>query len=134
MPVRDTRMMERALRERWPIKPEYREKIIASLLLIIADRSASPRERTSAAKALLHADEINLEEEKLRQADEHEYRARLVDIAKHLGTDEVARLSAVSGVPVAIDVKAEDDGERTPSGIDGQKASGGQGYIDSTSG
>ena len=122
------------MRERWPIQADHRAKIVLALIGIIADKSSSPRERTSAAKALLHADEINLEEEKLRQADEHEYRARLVDIAKHLGTDEVARLSAVSGVSVAIDSKSEDDGERTASGIDGQEASSGQGYIDSASG
>ena len=108
------------MRERWPIKPEYREKIIASLLLIVADRNASPRERTSAAKALLAADQINVEQERMEQVDEHEYRQRLVEIAKHLGPSEVARLASNAGV--AIDSQAFTDvgaGETTP--IDGEE-------------
>jgi len=38
-------MMERALRERWPIKPEYREKIMFSLLAIVADKNAEWQEK-----------------------------------------------------------------------------------------
>jgi hypothetical protein len=123
MSVRDTRLMERALRERWPIKPEYREKIIASLLLIVADRTASPRERTSAAKALLHADQINLEEERLIQEDEHQQRGRLVDFAKHLGAEELARLASASGISIPA-IEAQDGRADSPANYDGEEAGG----------
>lgn len=111
--------MERALRERWPIKPEYREKIIASLLVIVADRNASPRERTSAAKALLVADQINIEQERIEQLDEHEYRRRLVEIAKHIGPGEAAKLANDAGVVIEGVV-----GERETTSADGSQAGG----------
>ena len=101
MPIRDTRLMERALRERWPIRPEYREKIILNLIAIVASRDASPRERTSAAKALLHADALNVEQERMEQLDEHEYRARLVQLARQLPLGEVARLADERGIDLS---------------------------------
>jgi hypothetical protein len=112
--------MERALRERWPIKPEYREKIIASLLLIVADRTASPRERTSAAKALLAADQINVEQEKLEQADDHAYRARLVEFAKHIPIGEVASIASQHGIAIEVQSGEGRAGEATPE--DGDEA------------
>jgi hypothetical protein len=48
------------MREQWPIKPEYRTRIIATLMLIVADPNKSARERTSAAKAIMAADKLNL--------------------------------------------------------------------------
>jgi hypothetical protein len=95
-------MMERALRERWPIKPEYREKMILSLMAIVADRNASPRERTSAAKALIAADQLNIEQEKIEQVDEHERRARLVELAKHIPIRDVASLASVHGIALGV--------------------------------
>ena len=94
--------MERALRERWPIKDEYRERIIASLLLIVVDKSASPRERTSAAKALLAADKINVEQEQLDSLDENERRARLVELAKHIPIGDAAKLASNHGIVINV--------------------------------
>lgn len=98
VPIRDTRLMERALRERWPIPQELRERIVLNLIAIVANKNLSPRERTSAAKALLHADQLNVEQEKIEQLDEHEYRARLVQLARQLPLGEVARLADERGV------------------------------------
>jgi hypothetical protein len=101
MAIRDTRMMERALRERWPIKPEFREKIMNSLIAVIADRNASPREKTAAARALMYADSLNLEAEKIAQADWHheekldaERMDRISSVAKHLGLTRVVEAIA----------------------------------------
>lgn len=52
-------MMERALKERWPIKPEYRDAIIKRLMRIIADPESKPREVASASRALLAAEQQN---------------------------------------------------------------------------
>jgi len=59
--IRDTRLVERALRERWPIPKALRRPLIERLSEIVRDPGSSPREATSAAKAILTASKINLE-------------------------------------------------------------------------
>ena len=59
----DARLVERAIRKRWPIPPEFREAVIAQLAAIVADPTSSRREKTSAARTLLTAEGQN-------QADE----------------------------------------------------------------
>ena len=61
--IRDTRLIERALRERWPIPAQHREAILQRQTLIAAGgvKGTSPREETSAFLALLHADRLNHE-------------------------------------------------------------------------
>lgn len=126
MTVRDTRMMERALRERWPIPQELRERIVLNLIAIVANKNLSPRERTSAAKALLHADQLNVEQEKMEQLDEHEYRARLVQLARQLPLGEVARLADERGV--SLDGEATEGRTDAASDIDGTQESGSEGH------
>ena len=60
----DTRLQERAIRERWPIKEEYREAIVKRLVGIVVDPQASHRESTAACRALISAEGQN-------QADDH---------------------------------------------------------------
>jgi hypothetical protein len=59
--TRDTRLVERALRERWPIPKAIRKPLIERLNEIVQDTESSPREVTSAAKAILSASKINLD-------------------------------------------------------------------------
>jgi hypothetical protein len=59
--ARDTRLVERAIREQWPIRDEIRGPLIERLADIALDAETSPREATSAAKALLSASKLNLE-------------------------------------------------------------------------
>jgi len=53
--------VERALRERWRIPKAMRGILIDRLGRILEDAGAAPREVTSAAKAILSASKINLE-------------------------------------------------------------------------
>ena len=96
MGIRDTRMMARALRERWPIDDRQRELMMRVLMQIAADSSNSPRERTSAIKALISADRNNIEQEKIQQAEEHhsekmqgEQLDRIANAAQRLGLARV---------------------------------------------
>lgn len=96
MGIRDTRMMARALRERWPIDDRQRELMMRVLMQIAADASNSPRERTSAIKALISADRNNIEQEKIQQAEEHhsekmqgEQLDRIANAAQRLGLARV---------------------------------------------
>jgi hypothetical protein len=59
MPIKDTRMISRAVMQRWPIKPEYRSGLIAKLMQVIANPNSSAREVTAAAKALIAAEKQN---------------------------------------------------------------------------
>jgi hypothetical protein len=59
--IRDTRLVERALRERWPITKALRRPVVERLGKIVQDPKASPREAVAAARALLGASRINLE-------------------------------------------------------------------------
>jgi hypothetical protein len=58
--IRTTRLVKRALDEHWPIPKKLRPIVIRRLAEVIEDTGSSPREVTSAAKALLSASKINL--------------------------------------------------------------------------
>src|SRR3954454_14578197 len=71
--ARDTRLVERAVRERWPIPKALRGPLIERLAEIVQDPTASPREATAAARAILSASKINLDGITATiKADEHE--------------------------------------------------------------
>ena len=124
MGIRDTRMMARALRERWPIDDRQRELMMRVLMQIAADASNSPRERTSAIKALISADRNNIEQEKIQQAEEHhsekmqgEQLDRIAIAAQRLGL-------ARAGDAIAQDRSRSDSssnvaGSRTASHLEG---------------
>lgn len=59
--VRDARLVERAVRERWPIPNALRGPLINRLAGIVQDPESSPREATAAARAILTASKINLD-------------------------------------------------------------------------
>jgi hypothetical protein len=99
-----------------------RSVIVKSLAKILLDADSSPREKTAAAKALMAADSLNVQQERMDQADEHERRQRLVELARQLSPGEVARLSAESGVVVDGFVLDECDSEEIEGrGEDGSK-------------
>jgi hypothetical protein len=124
--MRQTRLWERALRERWPIPEAMRSVIVKSLGKILLDANSSAREKTAAAKALMAADSLNVQQERMDQADEHERRQRMVELARQLSPGEVARLSAESGVVVDGFVLDEYDGEEIEGrGEDGPKEGSG---------
>jgi hypothetical protein len=126
MTVRQTRLWERALTERWPIPEAMRSVIVKSLGKILLDANSSAREKTAAAKALMAADSLNVQQERMDQADEHERRQRMVELARQLSPGEVARLSAESGVVIDGFIVDEYDGEEIEGrGKDGPKEGGG---------
>lgn len=59
--IRDTRLIERALREQWPIPDEFREPIVKRQVRIAIDPHSSPRESTSAARCLVSMQQQNTE-------------------------------------------------------------------------
>ena len=95
MSVRDTRMMSRALIQRWPLDAEKKAAIMEALYRVVTSDSASPREITSAAKALMSAEQQN-------QADEH----KVVDIANSTAHDRISEIARDLGIDAALIVDA----------------------------
>ena len=112
MGIRDTRMMAKAMTQRWDIKPEYRDAIVKRLARIVIDPSSSPREVTAASKALMSAEAQN-------QADEHKVvdvrvstrHDRLDAIATDLGIDPSLIESFCRQTNVSPSVVASDGGK-----------------------
>jgi len=124
MGIRDTRMMARALRERWPIDDRQRELMMRVLMQIAADASNSPRERTSAIKALISADRNNIEQEKIQQAEEHhsekmqgEQLDRIAIAAQRLGLARV--VDAIAQDRSRSDSSSNVAGSRTANHLEG---------------
>ena len=57
--ISETRLLEKAVRQRWPIPDEYRLAIMERQARIAIDEDASNREATSAAKCLISAERQN---------------------------------------------------------------------------
>lgn len=66
--VRTTRMLERAIRQRWPITDEQRQAIIDRQIAIASRKTGKAREQSIAAKTVAAFDKLNLEEAKLDEA------------------------------------------------------------------
>ena len=110
--------------------------IVKSLGKILIDDKTSPREKTAAARALMAADQQNIEMEKMEQADEHEQRARLVAIAKHLGPERMSELAARTGRAIAIEGPDESEGDGTgqASGVPEAETGGIKRFDDTSTG
>lgn len=57
--VQNTRLLERAVREQWPIPFEMREEVVRRQIDIAIGEESSPRERTSAARCLVSMTQQN---------------------------------------------------------------------------
>lgn len=63
-PVKDTRIVEWAIRKRWNIPEEARNQLPKEMLAILTNTDSKPRAKTAAARALIAAEAQNMEEEK----------------------------------------------------------------------
>ena len=104
MGIRDTRMMARALRERWPIDDRQRELMMRVLMQIAADGGNSARERTQAIKAIISADAVNLKAQEIQQQNEHHHDRidlaslhRIAEVARSIGLDDIATKAIEAG-------------------------------------
>jgi uncharacterized hydantoinase/oxoprolinase family protein len=78
---------------------------------IAADQTNSPRERTSAIKALISADRNNIEQEKLAQIDEH-HSERM----EGEQLDRIANAAQRLGLARVVDAIAQDRSGSYPAG------------------
>ena len=109
MSLSETRMIARALVQRWPIKQEYREAIVKQLLKVVVDPNSTPREKTSAAKALLAAEGQN-------QSDEH----KVIDVRITTRHDQLDAIASDLG----IDIDTIEAAQRKAIGGTGSDANG----------
>lgn len=57
----DVRLMGQALRNRWPMSEERRNRILDRLMRVVENELAEDRTVVAAAKALIDADKINVQ-------------------------------------------------------------------------
>jgi hypothetical protein len=86
--------MAKAIQQRWPIPEKVRNAVIVSMVQILQNPSSSPRERTSAAKALMAAEAQN-------QSDEH----KVIDVKTR--DIELDAIAAELGIETSIVLDAE---------------------------
>jgi hypothetical protein len=67
--LKDARLERRALKSRWPIREDVRHGVIIRQSLIATSPDSSPRESSVAARVLLSADGLNLDDEKVQRED-----------------------------------------------------------------
>ena len=84
----ERRLAARALREAWPVPAELRPELVRILAELARSAEASPRERTSAIKALLQASRLNLEALKVAMAAD--YQDVLAELEELKGGGELA--------------------------------------------
>jgi hypothetical protein len=91
--------VKRALDEHWPIPKKLRLVVIRRLTEVIEDTGSSPREVTSAAKAILSASKLNLEGiAAIIKADEHEdLQARVQALEAEVGNSPPRRIIIPDG-------------------------------------
>lgn len=63
--VRTTRLLNRAIKQRWPITDEQRQAIIERQIAIASRKNGKAREQSIAAKTVAAFDKLNIEEDKL---------------------------------------------------------------------
>ena len=103
--------MARAITDRWPLSAEYRTSIIKVLMQIALNPSCSPRERTSAAKALIAADAVNMAQSKIIQENQH-HQERL----QSEQLDRIANAAQRLGLARVVDAIAQERSGSGPSG------------------
>ena len=91
--TRDTRLVDRALRERWPIPKALRGPLIERLAKIVQDPEASPREATAAARAILSASKINsdLIGVTVKAIEHEELAAKVADLERQINEQKHSR-------------------------------------------
>ena len=139
--ISETRLLARAVTQRWPIKPEYRETVIRRLLMIVLDESkhedgtprCSIRERIAAARAIISAEAQNQADEQQQEGrtihHEHDHvigvtattvdvrRPRLLALAERLGIRVVdGRVIEPGADGAAAGNVGSDDGDGRQSG------------------
>lgn len=92
-------MAQKALEQRWPIKPEYREGLIRRLTAIVISPNSKPREVIAASRALIAAESQN-------QADEH----KVVDVRLSTRNDQLDAIATDLGIEVSVVIDAERKG------------------------
>lgn len=75
----DARLYIRALRQGWNIPTKKRTGIIKILFEIVQDTSATRRERTSAARALMQASRVELDAIRVAQGAQYENLVRRME-------------------------------------------------------
>jgi len=104
------RMEARAMEQRWPTKPEYRDALIKRNMNIILNPKSTERAVAAASRVILAAEQQN-------QLDEH----KVIDVRAQTRHDELAGIAADLGIEVGA---IEDAARQADCGIGGIESPG----------
>jgi hypothetical protein len=104
------RMEARAMEQRWPTKPEYRDALIKRNVKIILNPNSSERAVAAASKVIIAAEAQN-------QADEH----KVIDVRVITRNDDLDGIAADLGIEVGVIEAVQREADL---GIDGTEAEG----------
>lgn len=65
----EANMIQRAIKNRWPIPEKYREGIVTRLVKVALDPESGVRAAVAASRVLIQADKLNLDEENKDKPD-----------------------------------------------------------------
>ena len=99
--IRDTRLLRRAMKQRWPISEQYKTAVVNRQVKIAAGLvpGTTPKEETDAFKSLLFA-------EKQNQSDEH----KVIDVHVTTRHDQLLGIAADLGIEIGVIEHAERQG------------------------
>jgi hypothetical protein len=113
------------LRQRWPIPEEIRAMLGEELANIVTNREESSRARSIAARVLIAADALNLEQEKrdaggevvnvnlsgeVKQKHEHDHRCKLADFLARYDAEMARSAGLPPGVRPGADQSVDEAG------------------------
>ena len=104
--IRDTRMMSRAIVQRWPMSEEVRRQVLEKLAEIVIDPESKNREVIAAAKALMSAEAQN-------QSDEH----KVLDVQLQHSNDRLSQIASELGIDASVIYDAERASGRRLEGV-----------------
>ena len=103
------RMEARAMEQRWPTKPEYREALIRRNMKIIADPKSTERAIVAASKVILAAEAQN-------QSDEH----KVIDVRVTTRNDRLDGIAADLGIEIGLIEAAQREADLGLDGIEAE--------------
>jgi hypothetical protein len=112
MAIRETRMMAAAVKNAWPVTPKHQQAIVTVLMQIALDANKyKPRERISAARAVMQAHLINVQ---LAQLDQNNQQHK--DNLNNARLDRVALIATKLGHTGIVDAIAAERSSGNSSG------------------
>lgn len=87
-PLHASRLEQRAVKQRWPVKDEYKEAVVKRMAMLVADPQSKPRTQVAAARVIVAAENQNMQDEHKQKPDLVEHSHAVQVYLPHNGRDD----------------------------------------------